>query len=132
MPSWYSGLSVGLTGRLDVIQRKCARFALEAGPRSHIGGTEFGVLKWLPFPKRVLYFTLVHTYKIRNGLSPDYLAANFTRVNSVHLYNTRQCNANFSLARTRSPLGTFNRSAITGWNSLPDELKKIRSLKSKI
>jgi len=126
--AWYPGLSAELVEKLNVIQRKCARFALDFGPRSHVGLPQFRLLKWLPFPKRVLYFTLVHTFKIRNHLAPSYLSENFEIVNDVHSYHTRQSNVNFSLAHTRSPLGSFNRNAIRGWNSLPETLKKVRSL----
>ena len=126
--SRYPGLSVTLTERLNVIRRKCARFVLDYPPRSHIGEHEFHSLHWLSFPKRVLYFTLLHTFKIRNNLAPSYLLANFEHVDRVHSYNTRQSATNFSLAHTRSPLGSFNRHAISGWNSLPEDLKKIHSL----
>ena len=126
--SWYPGLSAGLTERLNVIQRKCARFVLDFPPRGHIGDREYQSLNWLPFPKRVLYFTLIHTFKIRNGLAPTYLSVNFQQVDNMHSHNTRQCTTNFSLAHTRSPLGSFNRHAISGWNSLPENIKKIRSL----
>ena len=126
--SWYPGLSAGLTERLNVIQRKCARFVLHFPPRGHIGDREYQSLNWLPFPKRVLYFTLIHTFKIRNGLAPTYLSVNFQQVDNMHSHNTRQCTTNFSLAHTRSPLGSFNRHAKSGWNSLPENIKKIRSL----
>ena len=126
--SWYPGLSVTLTERLNVIRRKCARFVLDYPPRSHIGEHEFHSLHWLSFPKRVLYFTLLHAFKIRNKLAPSYLLTNFEHVDRVHSYNTRQSATNFSLAHTRSPLGSFNRHAISGWNSLPEDLKKIHSL----
>lgn len=126
--AWYPGLTVVLIERFNVIQRKCARFVLDFQPRSHIGEREFHFLNWLPFPKRVLYFSLLHAFKIRNDLAPSYLSANFEHVDGVHSHNTRQSTTNFSLAHTRSPLGSFNRHAISGWNSLPEDLKRLRSL----
>ena len=96
--------------------------------RSHIGPDHIAVLTWLPFPKRVKYFNLVHTFKVKSGLSPSYLTQSFTQVSDVHRYNLRQSGLNFSLARCSSPTGTFNREAISGWNSLPSDLKAIRSL----
>ena len=126
--SWYNGLSISLSESLNVFQRKCARFALFLSHRSHIGPEHFANLSWLPFPKRVKYFNLVHTFKVKAGLSPSYLSQSFTHVSDVHRYNLRQSSLNFSLARCSSPTGTFNREAISGWNSLPSELKEIRSL----
>ena len=67
-------------------------------------------------------------FKIKAGLSPLYLSQSFTQVSDVHRYNLRQSGLNFSLARCSSPTGTFNREAISGWNSLPADLKAIRSL----
>ena len=52
-------------GSIDVLQRKCARFTLNLGPMSHIGTGEYETLSWLPFSKRVSYFSLVHVFKIR-------------------------------------------------------------------
>ena len=126
--SWYNGLSVSLSESLNVFQRKCGRFTLLLSHRSHIGPKHFSILSWLPFPKRVQYFNLVHTFKIKAGLSPSYLSQSFTQVSDVHRYNLRQSGLNFSLARCSSPTGTFNREAISGWNSLPSDLKAIRSL----
>ena len=128
--SWYSGLMASHREMLNVFQRKCARFCLSLGPRSHIGLTEFYELSWLPFQERVLYFNLVHLFKIKRGMSPSYLTSSFTRVSVVHSHNLRQSGENFSLAYCSSPPGTFSRDAISGWNSLPRELKVIGTLSS--
>ena len=127
-PSWYNGLSVSLCESLNVFQRKCARFALFLPHRGHIGPKELTSLSWLPFPKRVKYFNLVHTFKVRAGLSPSYLNENFEQISHVHHHNLRQSGFNFSLAHCSSPMGTFNREAICSWNSLPSDLKAIQSL----
>ena len=126
--AWYPGLGSGLRESLNVLQRKCARFCLNLSPRSHIGNDEFSMLGWLPFSKRVSFFNLIHAYKVRAGTSPLYLEQSFTRVDTVHTHNLRQSTTNFSLARCSSPVGTFCRNAVSDWNSLPRELKEIRSL----
>ena len=97
-PSWYFGLAAPLRESLNVLQRKCARFSLGHGPRSHIGNSELSSLHWLPFSQRVSYFSLVHAYKTKNGLSPTYISDSFTFITDVHSYNLRQSNVNFSLA----------------------------------
>ena len=127
-PSWYFGLAAPLRESLNVLQRKCARFSLGHGPRSHIGNSELSSLHWLPFSQRVSYFSLVHAYKTKNGLSPTYISDSFTFITDVHSYNLRQCTVNFSLAHCLSPTGTYCRNVITDWNLLPKELKESKSL----
>ena len=127
-PSWYFGLSKSLREGLNILQRKCARFSLSCNFRAHIGDEELLDLNWLPFTRRVSYFSLIHAYKARNGLSPSYIADDFIGVSRVHSYNLRQSHVNLSLAHCRSPPGTFERSVITDWNSLPTGLKESQSL----
>ena len=127
-PSWYYAISASARESLDVLQRKCARFSLGWCPRSHVGLTELSNLGWLPFSKRVMYFSLVHAYKVKNGLSPAYLSDGFTSISDVHSHNLRHSNVNFSLARCQSPTGTFGRTVVTDWNSLPKQLKESRTL----
>ena len=126
--AWYPGLSVSLRGKLDVIQRKLVRYILNLGPREHVGDLEILSLSWLPFPKRVRYFELVHAFKIKRGLAPSYLAINFRNITDVHSYGIRQNLENFSLARYTCPTGSFSRCSISSWNSLPQQLKEIRSI----
>ena len=127
-PSWYPGLSNGIRENIDVFVRKCARFVLDHGYRSHIGDAEYGYLSWLPFSKRVSYFSLIHLFKVKAGLSPSYLADSFTGVSTVHSHNIRQSEFNFSLAKCPFPVGTFQRTSIKEWNALPAILKEVKSL----
>ena len=127
-PAWYFGLTKVFRESLNVLQRKCARFSLGLDSRAHVGNRELLALSWLPFPQRVSYFSMVHAFKIRNGLSPSYISDEFTRVTKVHSHNLRHSQVNFSLAHCLSPLGTFERSVISDWNNLPLYIKESRSL----
>ena len=127
-PSWYFGLTKTLSESLNVLQRKCARFSLGLDSRSHIGTEELLTLNWLSFPQRVSYFSLVHAFKARNGLSPSYISDELIGIKQVHSHNLRQSHVNFSLAHCRSPTGTFERSVISDWNSLPLSIKESKSL----
>ena len=127
-PAWYYRITSPVRESLNVLQRKCARFSFGWGPRTHIGDEELSNLGWIPFSKRVMFFSLVHAYKVRNGLSPAYLSDGFTFTSDVHSHNLRHSNVNFSLARCHSPTGTFSRSVVSDWNSLPKELKESRTL----
>ena len=97
-PSWYPGLSPRLRDSLSVFKRKCERFTLGYGPRSHVGVHGFRILSWMPFSKRVTYFNLLHAYKIRSGCSALYWNQSFTPEPEIHSYNLRQSRFNFSLA----------------------------------
>ena len=127
-PSWYFGLTKALRDNLNILQRKCARFTLNLNSRAHIGDKELLALDWLPFPHRVSYFSLVHAYKARNGMSPSYISDEFVGISKVHSHNLRQSYVNFSLAHCRSPPGTFERSVISDWNLLPLRIKESQSL----
>ena len=61
-PAWYYGLTSSVRESLNVLQRKCARFSFGWGPRTHIGDEELSDLRWIPFSKRVMFFSLVHAY----------------------------------------------------------------------
>ena len=126
--SWYYSISCQSQERLNVVQRKCARFVRNVSPRSHIGNAELSSLSWLTFPRRINFFSLVHAYKVKHGLSPSYLASNFECVQDVHRHNLRQSSVNFSLAHCSSPPGSFVRNTVTNWNSLPANVKGCRSL----
>jgi exonuclease III len=129
--AWYSGLSVLLKNKIDIVQRKTARYVLNRGPRDHIGQGEFKSLNWLTVPDRVRFFKMLHMFKVTGGFSPPYLAEKFTPVSEVHGYGTRGSGANFFLPKGVSlgPMSTsFVYTAIKEWNDLPLELKRTSSV----
>ena len=91
---------------------------------------EFELLSWLPLSKRIMFFRLTHTFKIKAGTSPSYIAEGFSPISLTHSHNLRHSAFNFSLAKCDSPLTTFRRKAISDWNLLPRYLKEITSLVS--
>ena len=46
-------------------------------------------LGWLPVSKRVEQIILNHVFKVKSGLSPEYMSEQFIPVSSVHTYSTR-------------------------------------------
>ena len=128
--SWYSGLSSRLREKIDVIQRRMVRFVLSYDSRKHVDSQDFKRLSWMKMSDRVKYFKLLHVFKIRNGLAPDYLSKRFTLVENTHEHNTRGCERNFSISTDISgSLTTFSYTAATLWNSLPNCFKELTSLK---
>ena len=126
--AWYPGLLEESKNALAILQRKMVRFVSYMGPREHVADAEIMCLGWLPIPQRVEFFLLMHLMKARLSLSPRYISRNFIHHSDVHSYGLRQSNINFSLSSCQFPVGSFTRTAIAHWNSLPIELKHIRSL----
>ena len=104
------------------------RFVRGMGPREHVGNGKIRYTSWLPFPRRVDYFKAMHVFRVKNLMAPSYLCQNFRLVSSVLSYSLRGSDVNFSLRACPFPPNTFTRSAIVLWNSLPLDLKLIRSL----
>ena len=123
---WYSGLSVALQKRLDVFQRKMARFIMNVDYRYHIGNTELRSLSWLSVPDRVRFFKLNHLFRVRHDLAPRYIMSNFQSLSSSHTHNTRGKEFNFRLSKENSlSPSSFMFTAAKEWNSLPNCLKSI-------
>ena len=127
--SWYSGLSVALKKRLDVVQRKMVRFIYSMDLRQHVGLPDLRKLSWLSIPDRVTYFKLSHIFRIRNGLAPKYLMVNFKSISDAHSYNTRGSEYNYCISKDLARSQTsFSYTAIKSWNSLSSSLKSITNL----
>ena len=125
--SWYLGLTVAWRNKLDVLQRKMARFVLGIGPRAHVGLGTLRELGWLTVWDRVRYFSLLHVYRVRKGTGPQYLRGNFKLVSDVHGYKTRGSSTGFHISG-EDVVGSFEYCGKTEWNSLPDRLKTLGSI----
>jgi hypothetical protein len=128
--AWYPGLGAGLKTRLDVIQRKMARFVNAWRPRDHVGESEINATGWLSFPKRVSFFKLCHLFKVKLGRAPGYLSDDFCPTRRVHSHSTRGSDLNFFADASKFPPGTFHYLTVREWNALPVNLKQIQSLPS--
>ena len=127
--SWYGGVPKQLKQKLDVLQRRMLRFVFSKGPRDHVGVEELKCLSWLSIPDRVKYFSLVHVFKIRSGLAPDYLSPLLVPSQMIHSHDTRGQSYNYHVSRDISKAPTsFAYIAIKHWNALPISLKCIGSL----
>ena len=78
---------------------------------------------------RVKFLCLCHAHKVFYNTYAPYLSDNFIRVSEVHRYNTRNSSFNFRLPKVKgAAFSTFFNYAIHDWNSLPNEIKKIKHL----
>ena len=125
--SWYLGLSVALRKKLDVIQRKMARFVLGIGPRTHVGSGTLRELGWLTVWDRVKYFSLLHVHRIKWGCGPSYLRKGFVLVKNIHCHETRASNNGFHISGDDIH-GSFSYFGKKEWNTLPDNLKALEKI----
>ena len=124
--SWYSGITCNFKNRLDTLQRKLVRFIHDFDWRHHIDGRNLRELSWLTVSDRVLYFKMIHLFKVRFGHAPPYLSANFVSLIRTHSYRTRGSESNYYVSRDISfAPASFAYSAIKTWNSLPIQLKRL-------
>ena len=86
---WYNGLSKHWKSKLQVTQNKLVRFVLNLDHRAHIEHNHFKQLNWLPVKDRVNQIILCHVFKLRHGLSPNYMVEHFIPQDFVHSYSTR-------------------------------------------
>ena len=127
--SWYEGLSIALKSKLDVLQRKMLRFVNGFDSRHHIDNKDLFELSWLSIRDRISYFKLIHLFKIKHNLCPQYLRTNIVSISDTHSYGTRSRASNFHVSKILSNApSTFAYSCVKLWNALPEHIKSIDSL----
>ena len=126
--SWYSSVTQGVKSKLDVLQRKMVRFVFKLGNMAHVGLPELKQLSWFSIPDRVRYFKLCHVFKIKNRTAPSYLLDEFVLISDTHSHRTRGSTSDgFSISKCDGTLSSFSYTAIQAWNSLPLQLRIIKS-----
>ena len=103
------------------------RFILNLDYKSHIGQQELDKVDMLNVEDRARQLQLNHLFKIYNGICPDYLLENFSRINDTALrICTRSSLNNFFQPRVNNEaMKSFFYSGIKNWNSLPASIKSI-------
>ena len=73
---------------------------------------------------------LCHVFKIRNGLSPDYMTEHFVSQDSMHNYSTRLSKkGGYCLPKVKCHGSkSFSFNSIKLWNSLPESLTEVNRL----
>ena len=126
--SWYGGLSVKSKNMLQVCQNKVVRFVLDLHPHTSLNSSHFLKMNWLPLKDRISFLKLSHSYRILNGMAPNYLSSALTFL--PHSYSTRSSLSSVFVPRfsTSQGLKTFQYTSCILWNSLPARIKKSPSL----
>lgn len=115
--------------RLESIQRSAALICTGAYQRTE-SSKLLDELGWETLQSRRYCQTLVYFYKIRNGLSPDYLSSILPQQHGeINQYNTRNRNKYIPYpTRTKKFYSSFVNFATRAWNKLPDYLKTLPTL----
>ena len=90
-------------------------------------------LQWLPVTQQLVVRDATMVLKCLHGLAPPYLCKKFKTRSEVHNRNTRYKDPlHIPLCRTAAGQRAFNFRGQRLWNSLPDEIQSINTLKTKL
>ena len=110
-----------------VIQKRAVRVITFSNFDQH-SSPFFKALKIVKFPDLVTYLIAIYMYKFHNQLLPGVFASFFTKVHTVHSYNTRHsAKLTYYLPKARTNYGKFS-IRFQGpkiWNASDDETKKL-------
>ena len=111
-------------------QKRAARSILDK-PIETPSAELFAELKWMEFPKRVMYQKAILMYKIMHNLTPPYLASIFKFSREVHDRTLRSTSDNLLYVPKPNFELYRNSLAYSGskiWNSIPDNIRNASSL----
>ena len=117
--------------KLQILQNKTIRSALDFSPQTHLDITHFLKMQWhsVDFTVEQLNLNIMHRI-VHDGAS-CYLTESFGMVSQVHDVETRHGTLTVSLpstGRNRSKALKLNDNK--SWNKLPLKMKKLNSLAS--
>ena len=133
---WTITVQYGVMLKLDAVikfQKRAARSILDK-PLETPSPELFAELKWMEFPKRVMYQKAILMYKIMHNLTPPYLANIFKFSREVHDQTLRSTSENLLYVSKPNTKMFKNSIAYSGskiWNSIPDNIRNAGSLQFK-
>ena len=126
--SWYSGLTKKFKSRLQCSQNKIVRFLLNAPPRTHVGATEFSLVRMLPVELRTKQLKLNLVFNVVNGTAPPYLTKSFNLTRNIHRINTRSSTSSLHVPHVKAfGKSSFMFTGIKAWNELPSHIQCTQS-----
>ena len=128
----WSWTTIKNIGRILKLQKRAARIILKVDymtPSLEM----FKTLQWLSFPQRIKYHTALMIFKTLNRHAPEYLLDLFTKASEMHGRNLRSVtndDLRVPFARTNYFSKSFSIEGAKQWNSLPTDIKQIKTLHS--
>ena len=129
------GISNLEISRLQRVMNRAARITLNIPSYqhhlNHSSIDNLRTLHWLPLPHRINFKIAIITYKIKSTSSPPYL--NNLIASKIPSRNTRSSKAPLLMQQlTTNNISTraFRHTAPTVWNSLPAEIRNMKTLAS--
>ena len=125
------GLPDHQLSKLQRIQNTAARVITRTKQSEHIQPVLYN-LHWLPIKQRIVYKILLLTYKVLNGLCPDYLRELIERYRPGRALRSSGLNLLTVPSTNTAFYGdtAFSVAAPKLWNSLPKELKNSETLEN--
>lgn len=134
--AWYSGLTVKIKNKMQVMQNNMIRFILCKPSRYHVTFNDFKKVDFLPVKLRVEQLKLNHMFNIINGIAPKYLGSQIVMVHTQHTHETRASVRSCKVPSAKSVArNSFFYTGIMLWNSLPLNIKMAetkRDFKQKV
>lgn len=124
----FTNLSVVGSEKLESAFRRAVRFIFLAN-KDYDTSPLLGKLKWLPLPKRRLYFVAAQLYKILQSNKPAYLYSKFAKLFRENASNARKLVPfNFPPFNTECFRKSYINTAVHLWNKLPHQIRTSQSL----
>ena len=120
-----------LLQKIQRVQNAAARLIFQESKFSH-ATPRLRSLHWLPVTQRIQFKLLLIIFKAIHGPAPSYIS-DLISVRRTGRYNLRSSYSlflNFSSKRSSATLGdrSFHVAAPTLWNSLPENIRNIKTL----
>ncbi len=125
--SWYAVLTQKAKRKLQILQNKKVRFILDLAPRTRLTVDHMKELNLLRVSDRAKQLRLNNAYKIFYNQALGYLQENFVKTRN-RLQHKRSSQWNFNVPNVKgNESNTFYFNAVKDWNSLPNNLKTVRT-----
>jgi len=126
------GLPANQLQPLQRIQNTAARLITRSKRNDHITPI-LCKLHWLPVSKRIIFKTLLLTFKAHNGLAPSYISDLIAPIKCSSIVSLRSSEKNLLQPGPRNKTDfygdrAFSVAAPKLWNALPQEIRSATSL----
>ena len=120
-----------LSDKLQKFQNRAARIILGTDYRTS-SDLVLGLLNWESLEERRFKRKAIIMHKVKNNDAPASITELFDIVSNSTNYNLRGANSKFVLPRPKneSLKKSFSFNGVKHWNSLPESLRKVKSLQT--